>query len=174
MAPRVAQPRRLACGTVRLLGGAQPRVNRQMTDLPMAEFSVTGGARVGWGRATWPFAKLTVSQTTLRLSVFMLGSYSFASDEVVSLNRVGSIPSLSSGIQIVHNRSDCPPMIAFWCRGVPEKLPVRIHEVGFSGTAVASSAIPVSKSYRLINALGVIVAIGAVLIALLPQCVGKP
>ena len=167
------QVRRLACGNVRPLGGAQPRVNRQVTHLPMAEFSVTGGARVGWGRASWPFAKLTVSQTSLRLSLLMLGSYSFAPGEVVSLNRIGSVPLLSSGIQVVHNRSDYPPMITFWCPGGPEKLLVRIHEAGFSAKGDASSAIPVPKSYRMINALGFIVAVVAVLYALLPQCSGK-
>jgi hypothetical protein len=144
--------------------------------LSMAQFSVTGGARVGWRHASWPFAKLTVSETGLRISAFFLGSYSFASGEVVSLNLIGSIPFLSSasGIQIVHNRSDYSSNISFWVLGSAEKLLARIHEAGFSGTAAASSAIPISKAYRTINALAVIVAVVAILFFVLTQCVGKP
>jgi hypothetical protein len=103
----------------------------------MAEFSVTGGMRVGWLHATWPFARLTVSETGLRLSGLMSGSYSFAPGEVVSLDRIG-IPFLSSAIQIVHNRADYPSKIIFWGIGSTEDLLARIRETGFTGTALAA------------------------------------
>lgn len=110
----------------------------------MDEFSVTGGARIGLVNATWPFAKLIVSTTHLRLCS-LIGTYEFLPRHVVSLERYGSIPFFSSGIRIAHARSDYPPKIIFWYLGNPETLIHRIGETGFSPTAPANSALKVRE-----------------------------
>lgn len=102
------------------------------------DISVAGGAQVGWLHASWPFARLTVSATHLKIA--MMGTYDFTTDQVVSLERFGSIPVLASGIRINHNRQDCPPKIIFYTLGNPMKLLARIAETGFSPKAPAASA----------------------------------
>ena len=114
-----------------------------------AEVSVTGGAQVGWLHATWPFARLTVSATHLRIC--MMGAYDFTPRQVVSLERYGSIPVLASGIRLNHNRLDYPRKIIFWTLGSPIKLLARIADTGFSpsapsGLAPERSGIPVRWS----------------------------
>jgi hypothetical protein len=102
------------------------------------QITATGGARVGWINATWPFARLTISATHLQLA--SLGTYDFTPQQVVSLERYGSIPVLGNGIRISHNRPDYPPKIIFWTLGSPTKLLEKIAETGFSPSALPGSA----------------------------------
>ena len=72
----------------------------------------------------------------LRLST-LLGTYEFLPNDVVSLERYGSIP-LMRGVRIVHARSDYPSKIVFWCLD-PEDLIERIRNAGFSSRAPVTS-----------------------------------
>ena len=106
----------------------------------MAEASFRGGARIGWVNASWPFATLKVIRNELRLSC--LGSYEFSSSQVVSLEPYGSIPLLSSGIRINHNRLDYPTKIIFWCMGSRANVLSTIQEVGFSPSGLTGGRVP--------------------------------
>jgi hypothetical protein len=104
----------------------------------VSEVSFTGGARVGWVNASWPFARLTTSAAQLTLST--LGKFEFSPQQVVSLELHGSIPVLSSGIRIVHNRTDYPERIIFWCIGSREKILAQIHGAGFRAQGEPASS----------------------------------
>jgi hypothetical protein len=65
-------------------------------------FKITGGARVGWISASWPFAELSAGPDKLTISIGMLGTYSFAPDEVLALERYAIIPVLGWGVCIRH------------------------------------------------------------------------
>jgi hypothetical protein len=104
-------------------------------------FTTTGGARVGWTNATWPFARLSATNDRLTISVGLLGTYSFAPEQVSAVERYISIPVLGWGIQIRHCRADYPQRVIFWCLGSPDTLLRRIRDAGFL-PAGSSSAIP--------------------------------
>lgn len=90
--------------------------------------------------ASWPFAKLSVSAGQLALA--SLGTYVFSPSQVVSIQPVGSIPLLASGIRINHNRNDYPEKIIFWCVGNRDGVLTEITKSGFlpSGHPVQRAA----------------------------------
>lgn len=94
-------------------------------------FSTTGGARIGWVNASWPFAKLDVSASSLTVSSGFFGTYAFTPAQVVALEPYGVIPLIGRGVKIVHGHPEYPAKIIFWCFGDPERLIARIRGVGF-------------------------------------------
>ena len=99
----------------------------------MEELSVRGGARVGWVNATWPFSKLTASAKHLKLSSLQ-GTYNFLPGDVISLQRRGVIPLLTTGVRIIHRRMDYPAKIIFWSIS-PKRLIEKIRAVAFVPSA---------------------------------------
>jgi hypothetical protein len=99
-------------------------------------FSVTGGARIGWVNATWPLARLSVADGALTVTALLLGTYTFAPDEVVALE---ALQSFGYGIRIVHSRSDCPRNVVFWCLRNPAGILADIERAGFTPRAPRSS-----------------------------------
>jgi len=96
-----------------------------------APLEVTGGARIGWVSATWPFAKLSASAQQLSVSGSLIGRYSFSPEQVAALEPYGSIPVLASGVRIIHTVQNYPDKIIFWCFGSPKRLIERITTLGF-------------------------------------------
>ena len=105
-----------------------------------AGFSVTGGVRIGWLNASWPFAKLILTSSVLTLRS-LRNTYDFLPSQVVTLERYRSIPFFSGGIRIIHARSDYPSKIIFWYFGNPDDLIEKIRGVGFLPTAPAAAEI---------------------------------
>jgi len=105
------------------------------------QISHTGGARIGWVNATWPFAALTATRDSLTLNATLVGRYSFTPDQVVSIERHTVIPVLGWGIRINHNVPKYPKKTVFWCFGSPNMLISRIEEVGFIPQASADSVL---------------------------------
>lgn len=107
---------------------------------PVEEVSFVGGSRVGWVNASWPLAKLTARAHQLRLAGF--GTYEFTEQDVVSFEHYGFIPIFASGIRIIHNRTDYPAKIVFWCMGSRASVLEKIRAVGFRplGTEVPRSS----------------------------------
>ncbi len=102
-------------------------------------FTTTGGARVGWANATWPLAKLSATPDKLTISIRLLGTYSFAPDQVSAVERYVMIPVLGWGIRIHHCNPDCPKRVIFWCLGSPDAVLEGIRASGFLPVASSSS-----------------------------------
>lgn len=100
-----------------------------------APLEMTGGARIGWVNATWPFAKLSASAQQLSVSGLLIGSYRFSPDQVAALEPYGSIPVLASGVQIIHTVQRYPDKIIFWCFGSSRRVIQRITALGFQPRA---------------------------------------
>jgi len=107
-------------------------------------FEITGGARLGWTNATWPFARLTAASDKLTISVRLLGTYSFAPEDVSAVERYVLIPVFGWGVRIHHRKTDCPQRVIFWCLGSPDKVLRGIRDSGFR----AASSSPAAPQHR--------------------------
>jgi len=67
-----------------------------------------------------------------------MGTYEFNSSQVVSVNSYGSLPILSSGIRINHNRPDYPEKIIFWCIGNRSNVLKELAQSGFQPQGLPS------------------------------------
>lgn len=105
-------------------------------------FKITGGARIGWLNATWPLAQLSITRDRLTIKVGLLGTYSFSSAQVISVERYVRIPVLGWGIQIRHAVAEYPERVIFWCLGNPDTILSKISATGFVPTASISSVRP--------------------------------
>jgi hypothetical protein len=103
------------------------------------QYTITGGARVGWMNASWPLAKLSVSPDKLTITIVLLGVYSFAPSEVFAIERYVMIPVLGWGVRIHHCKVDCPKRVIFWCLGNPRGVLQGIRDTGFLPNASGSS-----------------------------------
>jgi hypothetical protein len=97
--------------------------------------SLKGGARVGWLRATWPFAKLTVQKEKIELNVGLLGKYSFSQEQIIAIEKYTVLPKVSLGIQFFHTRPEYPKMIMFQCSDNLDSIINKIGEIGFLPSA---------------------------------------
>lgn len=96
------------------------------------KISSTGGARIGWVNASWPFATLTATRDQLELNASVIGKYTFSPAQVISIEKYTTIPVLGWGIRIKHNVASYPSHIVFWCFGSPASLIARIGGTGFA------------------------------------------
>jgi hypothetical protein len=102
-------------------------------------FTTTGGARLGWTNCG--LSKLTATPDMLTISVRLLGTYSFAPDQVSAVERYSMIPFLAWGVQIRHSRADYPQRVIFLSLGSPATVLQGIKEAGFSPSAPSSAVI---------------------------------
>jgi hypothetical protein len=99
---------------------------------------VIGGMSAGWVGASWPLARLIVSESRLEVWAPIIGTYGFTAADIVAIEPCGWGPI--AGVRIIHNRPDYPKEVVF---GVPfgqSRLMSRIRESGFrpSGMALQS------------------------------------
>jgi hypothetical protein len=90
-------------------------------------FSQTGGARIGFFNASWPFAKLSATSDIIRLTC--LGrECEFPRREVRRLSRHRAL--FSTGLRIEHAVAACPEFVVFWTFGF-EKLKRGLEGAGY-------------------------------------------
>ena len=102
---------------------------------PQPTFTTTGGARIGWMNASHPLAKLSADATKIEIKVRMLGTYTFAPEDIVSIERYSILPVIASGIRIEHANLKYPKHVIFWSSKSPEFLLDGITSSGFAPKA---------------------------------------
>jgi len=91
----------------------------------------TGGARIGFFNANWPFATLKVDKNILTLSTCLFGNFFFNKDDISSIEPYGLIPVIGRGIKINHKKKSYDSKIIFWTFGNPEILIKEIEKTQF-------------------------------------------
>ena len=91
--------------------------------------SQRGGAQIGWLSASWPFAAIRIEPGSLAISA--LGTYAFVPSEVQTVEPIGSIPVLTTGIRIHHTKSDYPEKVVFYSVGGRDRLLAAARAAGF-------------------------------------------
>ena len=101
----------------------------------------TGGIRIGWFHASWPFAKLSGDGNELRIKALFSGEYRFSPKQIISIEKTGSIPFLSQGIKINHIVKEYPENIIFYWGGSNSELLIKeIYNLGFHPEASSAAA----------------------------------
>lgn len=77
----------------------------------MNQFTQKGGARLDAFNATWPFAKIWITPSKIRLQIFSK-EYDFDKNDIVDLREFKGL--FSKGILIEHKRSIYPHHVVFW------------------------------------------------------------
>jgi hypothetical protein len=95
----------------------------------MDQIKFTGGAKVGFLNASWPFAQLLVTQNRLDLHASILGSFAFAPGDIKNIEAVSGFSG--SGIRIHHTVEKYKKRIEFQTRKNPQIIIDQIKKTGF-------------------------------------------
>ena len=93
-------------------------------------FTLTGGARIGWANATYPFASLFVDKDILTINASIVGNLVFRPQDVISIEPY-KISILGKGIKINHRIENYNSKVIFWTFKDPNFVINEIKEVGF-------------------------------------------
>jgi hypothetical protein len=94
----------------------------------MYEIEETGGANIGFGRATWPFAKLLVNKNELQLNASIIGNVYFRPSDIISIEP--STLFSGAGIKINHRVNEYSEKVIFLTSGSRDLIK-RIEDTGF-------------------------------------------
>ncbi|RQO70568.1 hypothetical protein DBR43_21425 [Pedobacter sp. KBW06] len=109
----------------------------------MYEIVETGGANIGSGRATWPFAKLLVNKNELQLNASIIGNVYFRPSDVISIEPFTLFSG--TGIKINHRVSGYSEKVIFLTSGSRDLIK-RINDTGFLSN---SDTIPAEVEARI-------------------------
>ena len=91
----------------------------------------TGGARIGWMNASWPFASLKVTENHLILNATILGKLTFSPSDIRSIVPYNYLPLIGQGVKINHKVGAYKSHVVFWTFKNPTKLIEEIENTGF-------------------------------------------
>ena len=95
----------------------------------MNELKLTGGARIGMAKASFPLATLKVNKDRLELNVFFVGNLTFQSSDIISIEPY--TPFLRQGIKINHKVANYKEQVIFSTSQNPELVVQQIKDTGF-------------------------------------------
>ena len=97
----------------------------------MDKFKMTGGARIGMGNSTWPFATLKVTKDKLELNASIVGNLVFQPQDIISIETYTMIPFVGQGIKINHRITNYNSKVIFWTFKNPTSVVNQIKQTGF-------------------------------------------
>lgn len=97
----------------------------------MNEYKLTGGARIGMVKATYPFATLIVNKNQLELKASILGNFIFQPKDIISIESYTERPIIEKGIKINHRISNYKTKVIFWSMKNPDEIINEIKKTGF-------------------------------------------
>lgn len=97
----------------------------------MKPFNMTGSARIGMLKASYPLATLTVHPEKLELNASIAGNLVFQPQDIISIEPYAPIPFLGGGIKIVHRVGNYASKVFFGSTQHPDALIERIKQTGF-------------------------------------------
>ncbi len=97
----------------------------------MQEFTLTGGARIGMVKASFPFVKLVVNKHKLELNASIIGKYTFSPKDIISIKIYKQFPIISQGIKITHRVENYNKNIIFFSFKSPKDVIYKIKNTGF-------------------------------------------
>lgn len=109
----------------------------------MKQLEITGGAKVGVGKATWPFAKLVVSENRLDLHVSVLGSFVFAPADIVNIEIVKGFGG--NGIRFHHKVETYKKQLEFYTTKSIDDLLEMIENTGFLNNPLTQKSMEIVK-----------------------------
>lgn len=92
---------------------------------------ITGGARIGMAKASWPFATLKVTNEKLVLNATIIGNLVFQPSDIIEIVPYSQIPILGKGIKIHHNVETYKETVIFWSSRDPNSIIAEIEASGF-------------------------------------------
>lgn len=107
----------------------------------------TGGSRIGSVNETFPFSKLIIEPTKLRLKTTFSGTIEISPQELIAVEEVLYVPLLAQGIKIRHSNPDHKKTLIFWSFKAPKKILKSLEQQGWLSTA-ARSGPGIKKSER--------------------------
>lgn len=111
----------------------------------MYEIEETGGANIGFAKATWPFAKLLVNKNELQLNASIIGNLYFRPSDVISIEPLTLFSG--TGIKINHRVGEYNEKVIF-LTSRSRDLIKRINDTGFLGN---SDPLPAEVEARVIK-----------------------
>lgn len=97
----------------------------------MKQFRLTGGARIGRAKATYPFADLYVDENTLKINASLVGNLIFQPQDIIMIKPYSAIPLIGQGIKILHRVENYKQNVIFWTMKDPEFVISQIKQTGF-------------------------------------------
>lgn len=94
----------------------------------MDQIEETGGAKIGFCKATWPFAKLLVNKNELQLNASMIGNLYFRPSDIISIEPSSFFSG--NGIKINHRVSGYNEKVMFLTSGSRDLIK-QIEGTGF-------------------------------------------
>ncbi|MEM7371795.1 MAG: hypothetical protein AAF587_24480 [Bacteroidota bacterium] len=97
----------------------------------MTQFEITGAARIGFIKATYPLVSLSVTPTRLEVNASIAGNLVFQPKDIVKIEPFKHSYFPGRGIQIVHKVGNYTKKVFFGAKEDPETLVQRIKQTGF-------------------------------------------
>ena len=97
----------------------------------MKQYELTGGARIGGAKASYPFAKLKVTANKFELDASIIGNLVFSPSDIISIEPYQQIPIIGKGIKITHNVAKYKKKVIFWTFKNPKEVINEIRKTGF-------------------------------------------